>query len=94
MFNRGFMLGGFTMQFPAYRSDVAATFFAMGGPFALPVGLFEALSGAPYMWRGYTCQQRWDAWDYKSLGHDWFVRRDGNLDCMNFTPSVAGKQDK
>lgn len=88
VFNRGYLLGGFTMEFPAYRHDVGTAMFSLAGPFALPESIFYAASGAPYMWKGYTCQQRWDAWDSKELGQNWFVHNDGNFDCKNFVPKT------
>jgi len=81
VFDRGYLIGGFTQRFPSQRNDVGATMFSLAGPFAVPEAAYFYLSDAPYMWRGYTCQQRWEAQDYKGLGKHYFVTHGGNFDC-------------
>ena len=83
VFNRGYYIGGFTLEYPDQQHVGFATMFSMAGPFALPVAIMYASTGAPYMWNGYSCQQRWEEFkrDGNSLDKRYFVHWGGNYGC-------------
>lgn len=85
VFNRGYLLGAMTMEYPSQRAGPAATAFALLGPFSLPEGVYFAASGAPYMVKELSCQQRWEAFKkegYEDLGKRYFVHSaGGNYNC-------------
>ena len=80
VYNRGFVMGDFTMQFPAQHHEAIADMFAVMGPIGSIPATIGAINGAPFMWHGYTCQQRYNAFG-RDLSKDYFVQWGDNMDC-------------